>query len=432
MNAVRHGRGAVSTSKSPLAAIPVVLLLLLVGAGCQVAPRTAGDDEGVTALGGLRALDGTPMRTPAGAVVVETTRPSVELGAYAEDARVQELAATWAERVGYAVERVRRDAGIALPAGVVPWVRLEPLGDEDLAWRLGTRIEGGRRVPRIRVNVERLAPRRERADSVLARSIAAAVFEDADVRLGGVPPWVVRAAEVAASGTFAESADRLLRRVVEEGRDVVTVDGDAPVHAESTALAALLVLRSTGQPDAVRRFLRFAAEGDDPDLLLAREVRDPLGNWVGEGRKLLQAHLLTLDARPWQLLVDARRALEGLGRAGLDAELEGNVPAAVRGEVDWLRAKAAADEGDKGAAREILRGMGAERLATVSAIADAYALWARLEGAPGGDARQAALLRDGWVRDFPRRAEAEGLTARASATTLAGMDIVEALSLIHI
>ena len=212
------------------------------------------------------------------------------------------------------------------------------------------------------------------------------------------------------------------------GRGRRRADGRQPGsrRAEATALAAILTLAATDRADALSRFLRFAAEGDDPDLLLAREVRDPLGSWTGEGRTLLQERVAALDARPWQTLVDARRALETLGRAGLEAELPSGVPAPVASEITWLRARAAADEGDLEAARRLLRGLAPEALGSLAELPDAILLWARVEDDAGGDGARAAALRSAWVRDFPRRARERGMAAGASPDALASMGGIEA------
>ncbi len=172
--------------------------------GCQGRATSRTNDGRVTATGALAELDGTPEQGGVQPGVVETTRPSVEPGDYHDDPRVTALLDAWAERVGAAVERVRLRTGLHFPAGVVPRVQLEPLGDENVPWRLEASVEDGRRVPFVRINLERLAARRERPDAVLARALTAAVFEDAALRLGGVPAWAVRAGEIVASDTFGE------------------------------------------------------------------------------------------------------------------------------------------------------------------------------------------------------------------------------------
>ncbi len=155
-------------------------------------------------------------------------------------------------------------------------------------------------------------------------------------------------------------------------------------------------------------------------------MQDPLGSWAGEGRKLLERRLSRLDLKPWRTLAEAERALDTLGRAGLEAELESGVPAVIRGEVAWLRAKAAAGEGDLAAARTLLRDMDADTRGRLEHLPEAIRLWARVEDEPGGDPARAATLRTWWVRDFPLHASANGLTPDAAPDAIASMDGVEA------
>ncbi|MFV1958931.1 MAG: hypothetical protein ACC662_05910 [Planctomycetota bacterium] len=330
-------------------------------------------------------------------------RAPVEAGAYAEDGRVEALLARWPAEVRAGLDTLAFRSGLEFPTGAGPEVTLRPIGDEDRPWRLGSIIEDGRRVPQVDVNLEWIAAGRETARTTLLRALAAAVFEDVARRHGPVAPWVVRAAEIQASGELAARLRALARAVAQAGEGRLGVDPDDPSRTEATALAALLVLEMPAEGGS-DPFFRFAAEGDEPGPMLARRIRDPLGSWAGAGRARLDARIRTIDSTPWQVLVRAREAVETLGRAGLEAELPERIPPAIAGEVAVLRARAASAEGDLDAARDWLGRVGEEAWGRLDDPAAARALRIRVERMPGGDPILAARLEVAWVRDFPRRA----------------------------
>jgi len=381
----------------------------------------------LTALGACQARpDGSASATPpAEAVGPEIVggpgsvslhaRAEVRLGAYAQDGRVDGLAASWPGTVDRALERLRLVTGLALPATTTPRVVLEPLGDEDVEVVVGGEVQDGLRVPVLHVNLEPIAAGRRREEIVVLRGLAGAVFEDTVQRHGPVPAWVVRAAQIVAAGDLDA---RLVDLAADPGG--VRVDPEDPAAADATAAAAVLVLVEGGHPDALRRFFVFAAEGDDPDEMLARLLHDPLGQWAGAGRDRLQARLAAVDRAPWRLLAEARRALAETGRAGMESVLPAVLPAEISGEVAILRAQAAADEGDYASARRLLADLDAVQWARLEDPGRAAALRVRAERGPGGNAVLASRLEQEWRRDYPRRAAwlaVDGTPAGADGAT---------------
>ena len=393
--------GALSRPRVPrrlLAALACAVLLV----GCQGArpDGTVGETRSDPA-----SADGPQVLGGPGAVATRG-RASVDLGAYADDARVVALAERWPEIVDRAVARLPQATGLAFPPTKPPRVRLAPLGDEYLDYVVTAAIQEGRRVPVLTVNVEPLAAGRRDVETVLMRGLAAAVFEDTTQRLGAPPAYVVTAAETVAAGDFAD----LLVRLARDARDAPpAVDPGDPRAARATAAAALILLQPSGD-DALRRFLRFTAEGDDPDDLLARVVRDPVGAWAGRGRAALAERLERVDTAPWRLLARAREALREAGRGAMESVLPQTLPPEIAAEITVLRAQAHADEGDYESVRRLLETFasgGTDRLEDAGAAA---ALRVRAERASGGDARLAARLEAEWLRDYPR------LAARRAAT----------------
>lgn len=354
---------------------------------------------------------GTPARTPSPDVVghaseasetVGRTRAEVELGIYARDARVHDLAAGWAERVSQAQERLALVTGLAFPPDIAPRVILMPLGNEHEDQTLSTEVFEGRRLPVVRVNVEPIAAGRRDADRVLLQALAAAMFEGTGSRNESSPAWVVRAATIVAGGDLDERLVRLGRREETEGPIAVRIDPQDPTAAESTGVAAVLVLLEDGEPDVLRRFFAFAAEGDDANALLARRLRDPLGQWAGAGRALLRDRLDRLDMGPWRLLATARTALEETGRGGMESILPETLPAEIEAEVTVLRARAFADEGDYEHVRYLLGSLDAPAWARLDDPAAAAWLRVLAERASGGDLAVAERLEARWRRDYPR------------------------------
>lgn len=326
-------------------------------------------------------------------------RAIVELGAYAGDGRIVATAAEWPVLVDRAVAALPRVTGLAFPPTKPPRVRLAPLGNERLDFEIASRILEGRRIPMLTVNVEPLAAGRRDVETVLLRGLAAAVFEDASHRLGTRAAYVLEAAGIVAAGDLE---DRFVRLARASRGTTPTVDPDDPRAARATAAAAVLLLRENGGEAMTQRFLRFTAEGDDPNELIARAVHDPLGRWAGRGRSRLASRLAKIDVRPWQMLDRARRTLREEGRGAMDSVLPASLPPSIAPEITVLRAQAFADEGDYESVRRLLTGMkGVARLQDPGAAA---ALRIRAERATGGDAALADQLETWWRRDYPRLA----------------------------
>lgn len=351
------------------------------------------------------AVVGRPGAVPTGG------RAVVDLGVYANDGRIVATALRWPELVDRAVATLPVLTGLTFPPTKRPRVRLAPLGDEHLDFAVATEIAEGRRLPVLTVNTEPLAPGRRDVEMVLLRGLAAAVFEDVTHRLGAPPPYVVRVAEIVASGDVNDHLERLRHDTGDSEPRVDPADSRA---VEATALAAVIVLRESGGPDAVKRFLRFAAEGDDPDDLLVRAVQDPTGRWAGRGRARLAAHLASVDVRPWQLLARARRTVREEGRGAMESVLPQTLPPRIAPEVTVLRAQAFADEGDYESARRLLATLDGSGIVSIADPGRAAALRIRAERAEGGDALLADRLEADWRRDYPR------LAARAEPTTPGG------------
>lgn len=332
-----------------------------------------------------------------------------EPGAYAEDARVAELLATWPSRVARAIGRLELVTGIDI-AGTTPEVLLAPLGDETRALSARAAVVDGVRTPSLVVNLERLAAGVEDADEVLTRGLALAALEVAAARSGApVPPWLAGAVGAAADGALAERAERLARDDVLAGRPVAArVDPEDARAAESTGVAVLLLLLERGGPDLVRRWLEAALDGDEPAALLRRLLKAVAVPW-GEARRALASRLADVDTAPWHALRRAEAALEESGRAGFLAEVGTEPASEVRDELSVLSARAALSEGDVEAARVALRALPDDAARRLRDPRELAVLRVRVEAAPGGDPGAAVERLAELERDYPRTSEADRL-----------------------
>ncbi len=374
-------------------------------AGCQAQPlqdlvNFQRDDVGDP--------DGGGEDDPADAILPEalpapqTADKGTVPGVYAADPRWRRLAIDWHERVDRAVDRFAIITGITFDDGSGPEIVLTPLGDERVPYELNTRIKDGRRSVLLRINAEPLVAGVLDPDRTLLRALGDVAFEDAARRHGHMPRWIAYMAGTAAAGDMDRQLEGLHRRAVEGDRDALVVSAENARAAQATAIAALLLLADRGQPGDVRKLLRFASDGDDPDALLIRLTKEAEGSWVGRARDVFNLQIERLNARPWKQLARARAAVDESGRAGLDAMLGDEVPPQIADEITVLRARASADEGAFARARTLLRTLSPDAMAILAEPAEAVALRIRVESRAGGDAALARRLAGELDRDFPR------------------------------
>jgi hypothetical protein len=340
---------------------------------------------------------------PLGALLVRGgSEGLVEAGDYADDERVTTLIATWGERVARAQDRVVLVTGLALEE-VEGEAVLRPLGDETRAYDARIVLRRGRRQPLLAVNLERLASGAESADAVLARGLTLGVLEVASLRGGGaLPPWTLALAGSAAAGDLAQRLERMVRDDVLAGREVgARVDPQSPAVAESTGLAALLLLLDRGGPDLVRALLAGLADGDPAEPLLQRLSREHASPWPA-ARAALELRLAQQDLGPFRLLREAEATWKETGRAGLLALLPATLPAEVEEELRVLIARAAFAEGDLDAARATLALLPPDAASRLRDPLAAAELRIRAEAAPGGDQALAQVLAEQLERDHPR------------------------------
>lgn len=326
----------------------------------------------------------------------------LEPGPYATDPRFRRLAADWGPRVDRALERMAVVTGLDFEKGAAPQVVLASLGDERVPYELRAEVRDGRRRVRLLVNAEPLLGGVRRTDRVLLRALGAAALEDAARRHGAVARWLVALAGTAAAGDLSDRIAALHRRGYEGNPDVLRVDPEDASAAEATSLAALLLVTRSGDPEDLRRLLRFVVDGDPAGEVLGRIARQPAGGWTEPARILLRERLAELPGEPWRLLRIAGEALDDAGRAGLEAALADGVPREIRAEVRVMRARAATAEGDHAEARAQLRGLEADAPARLRDPAAALALRIRVESRRGGDPHVARELAGHLDRDFPR------------------------------
>lgn len=333
----------------------------------------------------------------------------VQAGAYAADPRWKTFTATWPQRVAAAFERLEIVTGLTFEDGARPRVRLRPFGDERVPHEVRAEIIEGRRRAVVHVNAEPLLGGVLDPDRELLRALATAAFQDAARRHGPVPPWMVHLAATAAAGDLEARLTTQHRRAFNGVIEVTRVDTGDPEAAEATGLAALLLLTERGQPDDIRRVLRFVADGDPPDVVIGRLVAEPGGGWVRPARLLYRGRLADYDSEAWRVLARAEEAVEEAGRAGLAAVLPETVPLEIEDEILVLRAGAAADEGAYDDARTLLASLSASAPARLRDPAAALALRIRTELHSGGDALLARRLARRLELDFPRSRAREEL-----------------------
>lgn len=353
---------------------------------------------------------GACRHVPLSSLLVEGgSAATVEPGPYAGDARVAALLADWPQQVARAQERVALLTGLSL-ADVRGEACLCALGDEGRESELRVVLRDGRRQPRLRVNLERVAPGRAQAATLLARGIVLGVLEVASLRSGvALPPWALALAAGAAAGDLQPRLERMLAEDVLAGRaPLARVDPGDPAQAESTGMAALLLLLERGGPERVRAFLQGLADGDEAAALLQRLAREHADPWP-VARGYLAERMAGVDLVPWRLLGQAERAWQEAGRAGLLAVLPPEPPAEARDELLVLGARAALAEGDLRAAHAALSALGPEAAARLRDPLAASELRVRLEAAEGGDQALAQQLAEELGRDYPRSGALERL-----------------------
>jgi hypothetical protein len=343
------------------------------------------------------------------AVGAATGPADLEAGTYAADPRWKTFTATWPQRVAAAFERLEIVTGLSFEEGARPRIRLRPFGDERVPHEVRAEIVEGRRRAVVHVNAEPLLGGVLDPDRVLLRALATAAFQDAARRHGPVPPWMVHLAATAAAGDLEERLTTQHRRAFDGAVEVARVDTTDPEAAEATGLAALLLLAERGQPDDIRRVLRFVADGDPPDAVIGRLVAEPGGGWIRPARILYRSRLAAYDGEAWRMLARAQEAVEEAGRAGLASVLPETIPVEIEDELLVLRARAAADEGAYDEARRLLASLSASAPARLQDPAAALALRIRTELHSGGDALLARRLARRLELDFPQSRAREEL-----------------------
>jgi len=342
-----------------------------------------------------------------------------EPGVYADDPRWEAFVRAWPQRAGAALDRLQVVTGLTFEEGMTPRLVLRPLGDERVPYEIRAEIVDGRRRPVIHVNAEPLLAGVRDPARVLLRALATAALEDAARRHGAATPWVVALAATAAASELDARLAALQRRVVEGDAHAARVDAKDASAAEATGLAALALLAERGQPDDVRRVLRYVADGDDPGKVLGRQAGEPDGNWQRPARLALRTRLAEYDPEPWRLLARARVTAAETGRSGLTHLLPAKLPGEIADEVRVLRARAAADEGAYDEARARLAELTAQAPSRLRDPAGTLALRIRLEMHKGGDAAKARRLAGQLERDFPR---SHALADFRAAHPLLGME----------
>ena len=382
--------------------------------GCQATTTRTG--EGPEGASEDREAEGTPdaERNPRRLTDLEAeephrTRPLLDPGSYRDDPRFVELASNWHTRTRDALARIPVVTGLAFVEGPAPRVFLGPLGDASLPFVLRTDVVAGRRRVSVHVNAEPMLGGTVDPDALLLRALGSAVLQDVVGRRGEVASWVLELAGMVAAGDLDRRLARMQRDWALGDISAIAVDPTKEEHAESTGAGALLLLRTRVDPADLRRFLRFVADGDEPDYVMGRLTGERGAAWVEPARIGLHATVRALDARPWMLLDEARKTYEEAGRMAMEAGLPARFPIEVRDEFTVLRARAAMDAGDVAIARSHLRALPEDAPRRLQRPAEALALRLEVERAPGGDPAKARRLVDRLRRDFPKSAATQRL-----------------------
>lgn len=333
----------------------------------------------------------------------------VDPGPYVTDDRFLGLAASFAERVRAAADRLELATGLAFRDRAAPRVLLTALRDERRAYRLSSEIVAGRRRMLLLVNAEPLVVGSENPDRVLLRGLAAAAIEGS-TRKRPVPGWFSVYAGLLASGDAADRVIRLARARV-RGDDLPRVDAADWEAAEATGLAVSLLLATRSKPEDVRHWVDLVADGDDPATTLPKLVGESEGEWASAARRALADAVSDADAdeAAERRLLAARKATDELGPAGLAEALEGvaatnDLPSWFFVEADALRLGCALRAGDVALARTLVERRPPEA-ATLGLLRDpgTYLLdAARVERREGGNALLAWERLVRFDRDFPK------------------------------
>ncbi len=391
--------------------------------GPAAADRFADSATGVSrAASGSSAAcdaDSSPSAEPAS---IDAPVAEVEPGPYATDDRFLGLAASFADRVRAAADRLELATGLAFRDRAAPRVLLTSLRDESKAFRLTSEIVAGRRRMLLLVNAEPLVAGTENPDRVLLRGLAAAALEGTS-RKRSLPGWFSVYAGLLASG---DSADRVisLARARVRGESLPRVDPLDPAAADATGLAVSLLLATRSTPAAVRHWLDLVADGDDPTTSLPKLLDESAGEWPAAARRALDDAVSDADAdeSAEKRLLEARKASEELGPEGLAESLDAGasvseLPDWFFVEADALRLASAIRSGDLLRARLVLERRPPEA-ATLGRLRDpgSYLLdAAEAELRDGGNALVAWERLVRFDRDFPKhRARAEAFDGMLS------------------
>ncbi len=394
-------------------ATALVALAACRGAAGRDRRSTGADPYGDAATGlapGERGADAGPAALSAGETPPgDAPVAEVDPGPYATDERFLGLAASFAERVRSATDRLELATGLAFRDRAGPRVLLAAMKDERRAFRVSTEVVGGRRRSLVVVNAEPLVAGTDNPDRVLLRALAQAAL-DVPGRAHPVPPWFCRYVGFLASG---DAADRVLRlaRARRRGDAPPRVDAGDPEAADTTGLAVSLLLATRSKPADVRRLVDLVADGDDAAALLPKWIGDTEGEWVGSARRALADAISDADSDDAAegRLVEARAALAELGPLGLADVLDAkgastDAPAWYLAEADALRLSAAIRSGDGVGAREVLLRHPPEpaTLALLEAPGTYLLDAAEAERLEGGSALAAWERLVRFDRDFPR------------------------------
>ena len=338
--------------------------------------------------------------------------PTVDARGYAGDPRFERLARDWDERVAHALDRVPLLTGLHFAEGPPPRVALTKLEDERIPFELRTDVVDGRRRVAVHVNAEPILAGMLDVDRTILHALGTAVLQDALGRRQHAPAWVIEMAGILASGTMRERIDRIARKWTLGSIEAIRVEPKNPKTAESTAVAALLLIGRRGSPADVRRFLGFVADGDDAFESMGRLVGEPGTGWIEVARVFLHGEVKAGDDTPWTLLERTERAAQEMGRTGLVASIPKDPPREIADELVVLEAQMALDEGDRKGALALLRSLPPDAASRLRDPASALALRIDAEQGPGGDVAEARRLIRRLELDHPKSAAWAALRAK--------------------
>lgn len=416
-------KGAEDTRVVPRLRPPSLLLSAVASAtlglvACRGAPdRSGSSPDSATGISSGRVGEDHNVDSPLlGRPTAEGVIAEIDPGPYAGDDRFLGLAASFAERVTAAVERLELATGLVFHDRAAPRVLLTAMRDERVSFRLTTEVIAGRRRALLSINAEPLVSGTARPDRVLLRGLAAAAFATAP-GVARVPGWFSAYVGLLASG---EAADRVLAlaRARVRGEASPKIDADDPAAADATGLAVALLLAARSHPEDVRHWVDRVADGDDPSMSLPKLVGEGESDWVTSARHARDDAVSDADADETaeRRRIAAQKALNELGPVGLSESVAAlpttrDYPAWYHADVDAIRLESAIGSGDAALAREVLLRRPPDP-GTLGLLLDpgGYLLnAARVERLDRGDPQRAWELLRRFDRDFPQhpaRAEA--------------------------